>query len=776
MFNLEALNDYEFELLCRDILERKLDKNLYTFARGRDGGIDICDSKTKPEIIGQAKHYIKSTYALLVKSLTKEVKRISERKPQQYFVCTSQRLTRKNKVEIYQMFESCMEGISNIIDAEDIDDFLSEKENRDIVEKHYKLWLCASNVLSMVNNQNVFIDCEELLESIEKNVRFFVETRAYREAMKKLVENHMIIIIGNPGVGKSTLSKMLVLKFVEEGYVIRYSTDNKIENIKNVLSMNPEVKEIILLDDFLGQHYLKMRESQPNEVKSLMAFVKRNKNKKLILNSRITILNEAVQQSLVFKGMMEKREVYTYLINLDKMSYVEKAMILYNHLFFNNVPAEFYTQIRNDYRYRKIVFHKNYSPRIIEYVTKKNVYREVLPENYFSYIMYKLDNPEDVWLDEYRNRISEPDRILLNVMYSLTDTIISRNILEEAFNCRMKIENFPSSINVFADTCVRMNDSMLKNIVEKGMIKTGAVNPSVNDFLRMNLKSNVLEQIRMIETAVYAEQIMKVMQSEGAEDCCKKMVLDGTFLKKKALRNSVYYYYMHMIQKYGIYTEELCDEVRSSFVKMCEKLESEERGEYGELLIRLLDEDFSEYYDFYSILEKPEVLKRQLSPLDYEYLIRVLELLRKKKAFFSNNSVEMSLMLEELIQMKAEEAAFMEIEQELYEIISEEIEDFDEEEVEKYRCGKSKILGLVIADIVQEKMQNEFDEMVEDACRVVNIPTEDYEVNVFNWFDIEGEISNRLGESDYYDLDDWRENDDGKSDGEAIREIFEREY
>lgn len=41
MFNLESLNDYEFEILCKDILERKTGVELYTFSKGKDGGFLI---------------------------------------------------------------------------------------------------------------------------------------------------------------------------------------------------------------------------------------------------------------------------------------------------------------------------------------------------------------------------------------------------------------------------------------------------------------------------------------------------------------------------------------------------------------------------------------------------------------------------------------------------------------------------------------------------------------------------------------------------------------
>ena len=76
-------------------------------------------------------------------------------------------MTKENKNTIYNLFCDYMEDTSFIVDINDIDNFLSKEDNKDIVKRHYKLWLCASNVLSLITNQNVFIDCDELLDDIE---------------------------------------------------------------------------------------------------------------------------------------------------------------------------------------------------------------------------------------------------------------------------------------------------------------------------------------------------------------------------------------------------------------------------------------------------------------------------------------------------------------------------------------------------------------------------------------------------------------------------------
>lgn len=71
MFNYKNLCDYEFEILCKDIMQKKLGVPLQIFARGRDGGIDITDDTVSKNVVIQVKHYINSKYSDLISSLKK---------------------------------------------------------------------------------------------------------------------------------------------------------------------------------------------------------------------------------------------------------------------------------------------------------------------------------------------------------------------------------------------------------------------------------------------------------------------------------------------------------------------------------------------------------------------------------------------------------------------------------------------------------------------------------------------------------------------------------
>ena len=72
MLNYANLSDIEFEYLCQDIMQRKLDVPLRRFTPGKDGGIDLTDNTSDPNIIVQVKHYNSSSIDTLIRALKKE--------------------------------------------------------------------------------------------------------------------------------------------------------------------------------------------------------------------------------------------------------------------------------------------------------------------------------------------------------------------------------------------------------------------------------------------------------------------------------------------------------------------------------------------------------------------------------------------------------------------------------------------------------------------------------------------------------------------------------
>ena len=373
----------------------------------------------------------------MISSLRKEVRKVKELQPQKYYVCCTVKLTAKNKEEIYDLFSDYMESVNDVMSLFDINDFLENPENIDIVRKHYKLWLESTNILSEILNQNIFVDCESLLYNIEERSKEFVATHCYYECMEILDKERMLLLLGMPGTGKTVTTKMLALYYAAKGYRIRYTTNGDLRDLKNALSTQKELPEIVLLDDCLGQHYFKMKETQENELLGLVKYIAMNKNKKLIMNSRVTIFQQAKERSIEFRQFAEDEKFKIKILDMGKISILEKGRIFYNHIYFKGLPIPYYQDIRRNLNYRKIVMHNNYTPRIMEFVTRKINYRNVGSAHYSEYVMKCLDNPTEIWYDEFSQKLQQEDRVFMTTLYSLTDTSINEEALKRAFNYRL---------------------------------------------------------------------------------------------------------------------------------------------------------------------------------------------------------------------------------------------------------------------------------------------------------------------------------------------------
>lgn len=111
------------------------------------------------------------------------------------------------------------------------------------------------------------------------------------------------------------------------------------------MSVDKESKEIILLDDCLGQYYFRMKDTQENELMSLIKYVLMHKNKKLIMNSRVTIFQHAKESYIELNSFIDTEKVRLQYIDMDSMTIEDKGRIFKNHLYFRNIQSDYYAQI-----------------------------------------------------------------------------------------------------------------------------------------------------------------------------------------------------------------------------------------------------------------------------------------------------------------------------------------------------------------------------------------------------------------------------------------------
>lgn len=219
-------------------LEANIDK---TYKSGSDGGIDAKCEEDGKLIIVQCKRY--SDFHNLKKVLKHEVNKLKNyNNIKDYYLLISFELNPMEEKEIYKIFSDYMSSKNNIIDGKEIASFLDASGNENILRRHVKLWLYNSNILTLMENQNILIDSEILLDDIKNVEQYYVDNSYFGDCINLLSKNNCLLIFGDPGVGKSTISKMLVLYFVNmyknENIKVRFSSISDYESLKKSISIN----------------------------------------------------------------------------------------------------------------------------------------------------------------------------------------------------------------------------------------------------------------------------------------------------------------------------------------------------------------------------------------------------------------------------------------------------------------------------------------------------------------------------------------------------------
>jgi len=511
-YNLGVLNDKEFEDLAKDLLELELGVKFENFKRGKDGGIDLRYAKTeRNEIIVQVKHFSGSKFSNLKYQLKEEKEKLDKLtvKPKRYIVFTSFPLSPPQTDELERILAPYVLNTGDIYNADTIQSLIGKYCQ--VEKKFYKLWLASSNVLNQIIH-NAQTSCSEFIQQkITKRSKLYVETKHLKEAHDFIVKNKVLIITGDPGVGKTTLAYMLVYKLLGEGFELIFS-DRSIREAEDQMSRDKEKKQIILIDDFLGSNLVDIN-STPNNDNIIIRFfeqIKNSENKFLVLTTRTTILNEA---NLYYESFQRERlkKTSSYELKVKEYTKYEKAQILYNHLYHADLTEKFRSFFYADRNYLRIIDHPNYYPRIIETLTTEGLYRDSGYEKLHDYIFKNLENPSKIWEHAFKNQIKRFDQLLIETVFTFGDKGVDMEILEKAFNLRLEFEptsSYNFDIDPFNHSLKKLLESFLKiEIASKSCKKrVNFVNPSITDFLLEYLKTNNRERKQIWNSARYLEQ------------------------------------------------------------------------------------------------------------------------------------------------------------------------------------------------------------------------------------------------------------------------------
>ncbi len=508
MRSFADFSDHDFELFVADLLGEIDGVRYEVFARGADRGIDLRHFLPEGEgaDIVQCKRYIESSWSDLKRAARAEAEALAamEPAPRSYRLVTTLPLTPDRKSDLAGILRGFARTDGDIFGADDLETMLDR--NPEVERRHPKLWLAGGTHLDEILNAGVYNRSRQLLEETKHALSRYVETDAFHIARQRLREEHVLIIAGKPGVGKTTLAQMLLADAVVDGYQpIEISADAEEANE----AYRADERQVFYYDDFLGSTFLQQRlaKNEDRRLTQLMRRVASSQTSLFLLSTREHILRQALE--FYEELERERLDARRYLLELSEYTRLDRAHILYNHIWasgqLDQVAA---ASLINDAAYARIIDHPEYNPRLIEYITGLGSLELGERENsdFLGFAVGVLDDPERIWRQAFENQLEPAERGLLVVLASMQTEVTAAD-LETGFRAYCAAAGITLQGTLFHRSLRVLEGTFAEIRPEDGKSLVVPANPSIVDFVAAWLGQAPAEAPALYEGAAFFAQL-----------------------------------------------------------------------------------------------------------------------------------------------------------------------------------------------------------------------------------------------------------------------------
>jgi hypothetical protein len=347
---------------------------------------------------------------------------------------------------------------------------------------------------------------------VRNKLKLFVQSDAFARASNILDTDRVVVISGPPGIGKTTLAEMLLYAHLGDGYE-PVAIQSDIAEGRKFFRAN--ARTLFYFDDFLGQVFLGDRadylsRNQDVALVNFIQMVRQSSAARFILTTREHLLSSALQASerLSQSSLLDHRCV----LQLRDYSRSHRARILYNHLYFSDLPLAFKSAILEDGFFLKIVDHAHFNPRLIEWLSSYSRLRGVVRSGYQGHIATLLESPETLWGHAYRSQISDAARNVLIALNTLGGWATEIVDLEPVFSALHRLASLQFHRGRVPGDFRRALRELDGAFLSYGPGGASFLNPSVSELVSSVLSSDAETARVIVESAVRFKQVINLQQ------------------------------------------------------------------------------------------------------------------------------------------------------------------------------------------------------------------------------------------------------------------------
>ena len=430
MYNLELLHWQEFEQLAGFYLKQVVGEGISRFDGSQDQGRDAVfegtansfPAKSDPWMgkwIFQAKHRtlrnatLQSVETKLLSSLkNKELHKIFVKYNFQcdnYVYITNINVSNSFKDEAKAVFiEFCKKHDLNhknfhVIDYKDFEVYIAA--NRYVRN-------AFPSMLQFTDIEDLFLKREEVknigfLKAARTTINKFASTDHFRNAIERLDKNSLLMLVGNPKSGKTTITEAIALCYAEEGNYKPYFVRNTDDFFNIVAYLDSSTRALFICDDIFGTHELDP--TKLNDWKDYFQSVigSVTGEHKFLFTTRRYIFEAFADKSGLRNLFPSEQDPDRYVLKLAKLSREERLQILWKHIDNSTLSQEKVDILRN--LENRILDSEDFSPEVIRSLVQ--ILGEI-EKDLTDTILSHLDNPNQ-YLFDFFNNITEQKRLLL---------------------------------------------------------------------------------------------------------------------------------------------------------------------------------------------------------------------------------------------------------------------------------------------------------------------------------------------------------------------------